>query len=111
MQLNVHCKGKFTASWSKSERYKLSELEQDNKILNILQFTVKYISILRYFSLHKALPNCPLTVSKVHPLSALSVLGKPASKLSNYGERSEPRENTTQDKALRSTRTQYIGIK
>ena len=91
MQLNVHCKQKFTALWSKSERYTLSELEQDNKRLNILQFTVTYISVLRYFSLHKVLFNCPLTVSKVHPLSALSVLEKPASKLSNYGERTGPK--------------------
>ena len=33
-----------------------------------------YISVLRYFSLHKALPKCPLTVSKVSVVRLREVL-------------------------------------
>ena len=50
--------------------YTLCRLGHDYKISNVLQFTVMQstlcISVLRYFSLHKAPPNCPF----------LSVLGR-----------------------------------
>ena len=60
MQSNVQYKQTLTASWSKSVSAWLCELRQDYKIYQTFR-NLLYISVLKYFSLHKAPQKCLLS--------------------------------------------------